>query len=64
MQMSAYHDELCERLIRDGIQPTAAWFITMVAEKRIASRDFSELERKPWSDIADHYEKWLRERMN
>jgi hypothetical protein len=62
--MSAYHKELCERLIRDGVQPTAAWFIEMVANQRIRSCDFSELERKFWQDIEKHYQKWCRERLN
>ena len=24
----------------------------------------NDVDEKLWSDIADHYEKWLRERMN
>ncbi len=60
--MSAYHDELCERLLRDGVQPTAAWFIELVAEQKIRSCDFSELEWKFMRDIERAYSKWQRNR--
>jgi hypothetical protein len=62
--MSAYRDELCERLTRDGAQSTAKWFIEMVATGRILPRDFSELEWKFWDDIVDGYEKWRTKRLN